>query len=89
VVCRELHKLPNDPALRDLTPIQALWVVGNVVHDAEQLDRGSPSMGGAVKENTIMATELDDAEFAAFSARSRAEAATQAIERQAGVTHAS
>jgi hypothetical protein len=74
-----LHVLPNDPALRDLTPIQALWVVGNVVQDAEQLERESPSSGGAaVTKTTEVATELSDEEFQDYSAQARAAAEVEA-----------
>lgn len=87
MVCRELHKLPNDPALRDLTPFQALWVVGNMVRDAEQAEGRDTSSAGApsrMNEETIVATDLDDAEFAAFSARARAEAVAEAAHLKEG-----
>ena len=88
-MCRELHILPNDPALRDLNPTQALWVVANMVRDAEQVRRssalgrggsGGSSEGG--ERTRIAEYELSDDEFAVFSRQVREQAEAEAARRK-------
>ncbi len=38
MICKTFGKLPNDPLVAKLTPIQEAWVIHNLSREAEEVD---------------------------------------------------
>ena len=55
IVCKTLHKLPNDPLFRTLAPLQIRWIIDNIVQDhkeqAQAIKFGGKEVSTSVAEN--------------------------------------
>lgn len=70
LVCKTLHKLPTDPAFRDLSPLQLMWIVENIKADTVEQEKLFTQIN---KPNTTT-TELDDQSFDDFVKKIKTEA---------------
>ena len=60
-ICKTLSKLPNDPLIQELKPLQLVWIIENMAQDARE--QAAAMKGQNVSSQSFQATE-DVVEFA-------------------------
>jgi len=47
-VCKTFHILPSDPVFRKLNVVQLMWIIQNMVNDANELNEAADSKVGSM-----------------------------------------